>query len=78
MTDGIAKIDEWDDWDAYPKSWSRGHVASLPRGVKKLDDGIRRSAIRRLEQIRSDLEKAGIHYPREEVRAALAYWQIFV
>jgi hypothetical protein len=78
MADGIAKIDGWDDWDAYPESWPREHMTSLPRGVMKLDDGIRQSATRRLEQIRTDLEKAGIHYPREEVRAALAYWQIFV
>ena len=44
----------------------------------KLNGGIRRSAARRLEQIRSDLEKAGSYYARDDVRAALAYWQILI
>ena len=47
-----------------------GHAAA------KLDRGIRESARRRLAAIRKDLENAGPNYPREEVRAALAYWKI--
>ena len=78
MTNGIAKINAWDDWDAYPESWPRQRVVSVPRGVMKLDDGIRRSAARRLKQIQLDLESAATHYPRDEVRAALAYWKILI
>jgi hypothetical protein len=45
----------------------------MPNGVAKLDDRIRGSAARRLAAIRQDLKDAGPHYPRDEVRAALAY-----
>jgi hypothetical protein len=76
VADAIATIEEWGDWDAYPKSWPRTHGGSLPQGIVKLDGGIRQSAALRLERIRWDLKNAGIHYPRDEVRAALSYWKI--
>ncbi|QOZ44778.1 hypothetical protein XH89_15815 [Bradyrhizobium sp. CCBAU 53340] len=74
--EGLAAIEAWTDWSAYPESWPRSGRASLPKGVAKLDDGIRRSADRRLAAIRRDLKDAGPHYPRDEVRAALAFWNI--
>jgi hypothetical protein len=37
---------------------------------------IHKSAIRRWQRIQEDLEGAGPHYPREEVRKALAYWKL--
>lgn len=74
----VAAIDSWGDWNAYPESWPRPHKASLPLHVIRLNDNIRQSAARRLEQIRSDLENAGPHYPRNEVREALVYWKIDV
>jgi hypothetical protein len=73
---GLAVVEGWADWSAYPESWPTAHQASTPKGIAKLDAGIRQSAARRLERIRSDLESAGAHYPRDEVRAALAYWKI--
>jgi len=76
VADAIATINAWGECAAYLKSWPRAQGASLPLGVMKLDDRVRRSAARRLEQIRSDLAKAGPHYPRDGVRAALAYWKI--
>ncbi len=74
--DALATVEGWTDWSAYPESWPRANRASSPRGVAKLDDGIRESAARRLQHIRNDLKNAGAHYPRDEVREALAYWKI--
>lgn len=76
VAEGLAAVEGWTDWSAYPESWPKGDRSSLPKGVVKLDDGIRESAARRLRQIRNDLENAGAHYPRDEVREALAYWNI--
>lgn len=72
----VAKVAEWADWDGYPGSWPTPSKPSTPMGVVKLDSGIRQSATRRLDQIRHDLEKAGPHYPRDDVRAALSFWKI--
>jgi hypothetical protein len=76
LVDAIATVEGWGNWDSYPISWPRAPGASMPLGVVKLDVGIRQSAARRLAQIRSDLVNAGSHYPREEVRNALEYWNI--
>jgi hypothetical protein len=72
----VAKVAAWADWDVYPESWPTPSKASTPMGVVKLDSGIRKSAKRRLDQIRFDLDKAGPHYPRDEVRATLSFWKI--
>lgn len=72
----VAKVAAWADWDFYPESWPTPSKASTPMGVVKLDSGIRDSAKRRLGQICHDLEKAGPHYPRDDVRAALSFWKI--
>lgn len=74
--DGLATVEGWADWSAYPKSWPKADRSSLPMGVTKLDAGIRESAARRLKSIRNDLKNAGDHYPRDEVRKVLAYWKI--
>jgi hypothetical protein len=74
--EGLAAVEGWADWSAYPDSWPTAQRASLPKGVAKLDAGTRESARRRLAIIRRDLKDAGPHYPRDEVRAALAYWKI--
>lgn len=72
----ISAVKAWKDWECYPKSWPRTKNAALPLGVMKLNDGIRQSASRRLTQFGMDLRTAGIHYPRDRVREALAYWKI--
>lgn len=74
--EAVARIADWCTWDAYPESWPRKSKASVPLGLAKLDDEIRLSASRRLARVKWDLENSGPHYPREEVRAALAYWKI--
>jgi hypothetical protein len=69
-------LDKWTDWDSYPQSWPRYPNEKRPLGVVELSEGIRVSAHKRLAKIRHDLEHAGNHYPREQVRAALAYWKL--
>jgi hypothetical protein len=77
LAQAIATIDGWSDWTAYPASWPRapGPTATAP-GVVPLNDNIRRSAERRINAIRVDMEKAGSFYPRDEVASVLSYWGI--
>ena len=77
-TEGRAAIEAWTDWSTYPESWPTSRRASLPKGIVKLDEGIRRSAERRLAAVRKGMRDAGRHYPRDKVRAAMAYWKIEV
>lgn len=77
IAETVATIKQWGDWKAYPKTWPRTvDDGKTPLGVMPLTDEIRRDADRRLARIRSDLELAGPHYPRDGVRNALAYWKI--
>src|SRR6266702_920779 len=76
--DGLAAVEGWTDWSAYPESWPKANRPSLPMGVATLDAGIRESAARRLRSIRNDLKNAGDHYPRDDVRKALAHWKIAI
>ena len=69
-------LDGWTDWEAYPESWPRTPHQKLPAGVVALTAAIQTSAQKRLDTIRRDLKNAGTYYPRDEVRAALAYWKI--
>jgi hypothetical protein len=78
IAEAIIAIDRWGDWSAYPTSWPRKPGDANPRGVMLLDDGIRSNAKKRLTRIGHDLVHAGPHYPRDEVRKALAYWRIEV
>ncbi|HWZ44982.1 MAG TPA: hypothetical protein VNW97_16020 [Candidatus Saccharimonadales bacterium] len=69
-------LDNWKDWQSYPQSWPRTPHEKHPLGVMALSTTIRASAKKRLASILHDLEHAGVYYPRDEVRAALAYWKI--
>jgi hypothetical protein len=60
--------------EAYPRSWPRKAGDPPPPGTMAMTDSSARAADRRLSAIRKDLEKAGPHYPREQVRSVLAYW----
>ena len=76
LAETVAIVSGWDGWDAYPASWPRSPDAPLVPGVMPLDGRIRKSASGRLSRIKSDLIKAGPHYPRDGVRAALDFWKI--
>jgi hypothetical protein len=69
-------LDKWTDWNSYPESWPRTPHQKLPSGVVPLSPAIRECATKRLDAILKDLQHAGPYYPREEVKAALAYWRI--
>jgi hypothetical protein len=69
-------LDSWTDWESYPESWPKTPQDKRPLGVVELSPTIRASAQKRRDKIRHDLEHAGRYYPRDEVRAALAYWKI--
>ena len=69
-------LDRWSDWSAYPKSWPHSPGEQRPLGIVDLTPGIAKSAANRLATIRRDLQNAGKFYPKDAVRAALAYWRI--
>ncbi|AZN72558.1 hypothetical protein D5400_15935 [Georhizobium profundi] len=74
---GIAgQVAEWENWDAYPKSWPKPDRTSLPLGTAKFSTRIKDAADRRKAAIRNDLASAGPHYPRDDVRKVLDYWSI--
>lgn len=73
LTDQVAS---WTDWDAYPNSWPKPGRESLPLGTMPLSQRIIEAANRRKDAIRRDLERAGPFYPRDDVRKALAYWNV--
>jgi hypothetical protein len=74
----VSTMDRWADWNAYPKSWPRANKRSIPLGVMPITDRIRKDALKRISDIRYDLSNAGEFYPREQVRAALAYWKVVI
>jgi hypothetical protein len=76
MASTNAELEKWTDWSAYPESWPRSPGEKRPRGVVDLTSDIEKLAAKRLAAIRSDLKNAGEFYPRDAVRAALAYWGI--
>ncbi|HVT24163.1 MAG TPA: hypothetical protein VHD95_06005 [Rhizomicrobium sp.] len=76
LTDSNTALDGWMDWESYPASWPRKPHEKLPLGIAPLTPAIQASAEKRKAAIRRDLEHAGQYYPRDEVRAALAYWKI--
>ena len=61
---------------AYPPSWPKSVGQGLPAGTIALTHAIRFDVNRRLATIRRDMERAGPHYPREQVRAVLEFWKI--
>lgn len=61
---------------AYPKSWPNDVRSSRPLGIVTFSSSIGRDANRRLDRIRFDLQNAGPNYPREQVIAVAAYWNM--
>lgn len=61
---------------AYPASWPKRAGDPAPLGTVPMTAAIARDADRRVAAIFHDLDNAGPFYPREQVRAALSYWQI--
>lgn len=59
---------------AYPASWPRKDGDRAPPGTVDMTKAIAKVADRRLAAIRHDLENAGPHYPRDQVRSVLEYW----
>jgi hypothetical protein len=74
---GIAgQVAGWANWDAYPQSWPKPGRNSLPLGTARFSARIKDAADRRKATIRKDLASAGPHFPRDEVRKVLDYWNI--
>ena len=63
-------------WDCYPASWPKYRKERIPAGTVPLNDRIRKSAIQRMQRIKDDLRNAGDFYPKKQVEAALAEFQI--
>ncbi len=74
MKDAVKQVNDWNDWDIYPKSWPSPSKSGQPHGVMPINDDIKKSAERRWGNIQTDLKEAGQYYPREKVMAALDYW----
>lgn len=76
VADIAGGVADWANWDAYPESWPKPGRTTLPLGTAKFSPRIKAAADRRKAAIRKDLASAGPHYPREEVRKVLDYWNI--
>lgn len=78
--DDVADIAEqvaaWSSWDSYPESWPKPGRTSFPFGVVPFSKRIKDAADRRKAAIRKDIASAGPHYPRDEVRNVLTFWNI--
>lgn len=70
------QIANWTCWDTYPDSWPKPGRITQPPGTMPFSLRIKDAADRRKAAIRKDLEYAGMHYPRAEVRKALDYWGV--
>lgn len=64
------------NWSAYPESWPRFLNEKRPPGTVPLSPTIEASVRKRIDTIRRDLDNGGKHYPRNDVRAVLAYWKV--
>ena len=73
LDDGVAF-----DMDAYPKSWPTYVGEKRPKGTIELTPAIRKTAEKRLADIRKQVSSPGAHYPIDDVLAVLAYWKISV
>lgn len=76
VADIASQVAAWSSWDAYPESWPKPDRNSLPLGTAGFSARIKEAADRRKTAIRKDLASAGPHYPRNEVRNVLDYWNI--
>jgi hypothetical protein len=76
LHDAHSALAVWNDWDSYPASWPKYPKERLPQGTVSISPTIRASAEKRLSEIRRDLHEAGPHYPREQVKTTLNYWNV--
>lgn len=76
VADNARQVAEWSNWEAYPESWPKPNRPSRPLGTAKFSARIKDAADRRKAAIRKDLASAGPHYPRDDVRKVLDYWNI--
>ncbi|WP_252258525.1 hypothetical protein [Erythrobacter aurantius] len=76
VSDAVAQVSAWQNWEHYPETWPTPDKPSMPLGTVPITAKIKRDADRRRESIRKDLLSAGPHYPREAVERAISYWQI--
>ena len=74
-----AKVKNWKNWDDYPESWPRpGREDALPMGTIMFSNGIKKSADRRIANVRNEMESAGKHYPKNEVQEVLRFWEVTI
>lgn len=71
-----AAVEDWRNWESYPSSWPKPGRNSTPLGVHPFSEKIKLAADRRIANIRRDIDFAGQHYPKNEVRAVLEYWKV--
>ncbi len=76
VSEEAEKVVAWSNWQDYPKTWPKPGQNSTPLGTMPFSDTIRRTADRRMDRIKSDLDNAGTAYPREAVKDALEFWKI--
>ena len=64
--------------DDYPKDWpSTARPKIVPPGTAPFSDRVERKITKRKERIKAELENVGlVHYPRDEVREVLKFWNI--
>jgi len=72
------QVRKWTNWADYPKSWPMPGRPSRPLGTAPFSRRVKEAADRRKAAIHKDLASAGPYYPREQVRQALAYWNVSV
>jgi hypothetical protein len=72
----VEDLDVWADWENYPHSWPRAPNEKRPLGTMELTEQIERRIQQRRAEIKRELETAGPHYPRTDVKNVLAYWNI--
>jgi len=63
--------------EGYPDSWPTAERRILPRGTAPFSPRVEENVWKAKELIRRQLEDGSLaHYPRDEVRAVLAFWKV--
>jgi hypothetical protein len=78
LRDAHRALTNWSDWESYPASWPKIPNERIPLGAIPLSPSIRASAEKRLSEIRRDMRDAGPHYPRDQVKATLGFWNVLL
>lgn len=78
VADSVATMKNWNDWSDYPSSWPTQSRKVKPMGIIPLNDGIRKEAAKRKNRIEIDLKTAGEHFPRDQVKFTMLYWDDFL